>query len=274
MNWNLPDRAAGDPVQVMGILNVTPDSFSDGGELPTTEAAINRAREMVAAGADLLDVGGESTRPGAEPVSEAEELDRVVPIIERLAAEVSVPISVDTSKAAVMAAAVRAGAAMINDVNALRAEAALATAAELGVPVCLMHMQGEPRSMQAAPRYDDVVADVGGFLKERVAAARAGGIDPDKICVDPGFGFGKSLAHNVALLRGLGQLTRQGEPVLVGLSRKSMLGEITGRPVDQRVVGSAALALLAAQAGASIVRVHDVAPTVDALRVLAAVTGG
>jgi dihydropteroate synthase len=251
---------------VMGVLNVTPDSFSDGGNFLPRERALGHARAMVAEGADIIDIGGESTRPGAKPVSVQEELDRVIPVIEALREEVAVPLSIDTSKPEVMRAAVAAGAGFINDVYALRAPGALETAAGLNVPVCLMHMQGEPRTMQENPQYRDVVADVREFLFERVAAAEAAGIARDRIVVDPGFGFGKSVEHNLQLLRGLNALAALGIPVLAGLSRKSMIGKLLGLPVERRLHASLALALLAVQNGANIVRVHDVGPTVEALR--------
>jgi len=256
----------------MGILNVTPDSFSDGGQFDRLDDALRHAERMVAEGAAILDVGGESTRPGASEVSESEEIERVVPVIEAIASRVDVPISIDTSKAGVMRAAVDAGACMINDVNALRGEGALEVAASLDVPVCLMHMQGGPRTMQQNPSYSEVVSDVTGFLLQRVAAAEAVGISRDNILLDPGFGFGKTLQHNLSLLRALPSLVGQGYPVLVGISRKSMLGMITGRDVDQRLAGSLAAALIALQGGAAILRVHDVAETVDVLRVWQAVS--
>ena len=226
---------------------------------------------MVEEGADIIDVGGESTRPGAQPVSAQEELDRVIPVIETLARDIPVPISIDTSKPEVMREAVAAGAGFINDVCALRAEGALAAAAELGVPVCLMHMQGEPRTMQQSPRYTDVVAEVREFLRTRLEAATAAGIPMEKIVVDPGFGFGKTLEHNLELLGNLKALKALGVPVLTGLSRKSMIGKALGLPVERRVYASVALALLAVQNGAAIVRVHDVAPTVEAVRMVEAV---
>lgn len=255
----------------MGILNVTPDSFSDGGAFFDPAIALDHARAMVAAGADLIDVGGESTRPGAAPVCVEDELARVIPVIEALAAELPVPISVDTSKPEVMAAAVRAGAGMINDVGALGAPGALEAARDLGVPVCLMHMRGEPRTMQVAPHYGDVVGEVRDFLAQRSAACVAAGISPERLVIDPGFGFGKTLDHNLALLARLGELRDLGLPILVGLSRKSMLGAITGRAVGERLPASLAAALLAVERGASILRVHDVASTVDVLKVQEAV---
>ena len=261
-----------DRTRVMGIVNVTPDSFSDGGDHASTDAAVAHALKLAEAGADLLDIGGESTRPGAQEVSLEEELRRVVPVIERLARQTGLPISVDTCKPEVMRAAVQAGAGMINDVCALRREGALDTAAALGVPVVLMHMLGEPRSMQEDPRYDDVVAQVHRFLAERIFAAELAGIPKKHLVADPGFGFGKTTAHNLELLAGLERLAELGVPVLAGLSRKRSIGELTGRQVPaERVAGSVAAHLLAAQRGARIVRVHDVAATVDALKVWNAV---
>ncbi|MES2857899.1 MAG: dihydropteroate synthase [Pseudomonadota bacterium] len=257
-----------DRARVMGIVNVTPDSFSDGGAHASTGEAIAHALALVEEGADLLDIGGESTRPGAEPVPLEEELRRTIPVIEALARRVSVPISIDTSKPEVMRAAVDAGAGMINDVHALRGEGTLEMAAALGVPVVLMHMQGEPHSMQMAPQYDDVVGDVHRFLAERIFVAEMAGIDKKRIVVDPGFGFGKTTQHNLQLLAQLQRFTELGVPVLAGLSRKKSIGELTGRdPARERVFGSVAAHLIAAQRGASLLRVHDVAATVDALRV-------
>ncbi|MBA3930981.1 MAG: dihydropteroate synthase [Xanthomonas sp.] len=257
-----------DRPQVMGIVNVTPDSFSDGGEHDTLDAAVAHALRLVEEGADLLDIGGESTRPGADEVPLEEELRRVVPVIERLAAQASVPISIDTSKPEVMRAAVQAGAGMINDVYGLRREGALDAAAALGVPVVLMHMQGEPRSMQAAPDYDDVVADVHRFLAERIFVAEMAGIPKQHIVIDPGFGFGKDTTHNLQLLARLDRFVELGVPVLAGLSRKRSIGQLTGRDAPaERIFGSVAAHLIAAQHGAMIVRVHDVAATVDALKV-------
>jgi dihydropteroate synthase len=262
-----------DRPRVMGILNLTPDSFSDGGLWLEPDEALRHVFSMIGDGADIIDVGGESTRPGSTGVPLQAELDRVIPVIERVARETDTPVSIDTSKPGVMLEAVKAGAGMINDVYALRQEGAVETAASLGVPVCLMHMQGEPRDMQKAPAYEDVVGEVCGFLDERASACRDAGIPADKIVLDPGFGFGKTLEHNLALVRGLPQVCELGYPVLAGISRKSMLGTITGRDADQRVTASAAAALLAVQNGAAIVRVHDVAETVDALKVLAAFSG-
>ncbi len=261
-----------DRTRIMGIVNATPDSFSDGGQHDTVAAAVAHGLRLVDEGADVLDIGGESTRPGAEAVDEATEIARVIPVIAALHAQTTVPISVDTSKPAVMRAALAAGAGMVNDVLALRAEGALQAVAESKAAVVLMHMQGEPRSMQQAPHYNDVVAEVHRFLTERIFACEMSGIEKRRLAVDPGFGFGKSLEHNMALLSQLGRFTELGVPVLVGLSRKSSLGQITDRPVDQRQAASVAAALIAAQRGAMIVRVHDVAPTLDALKVWHAVS--
>ncbi|MDH3309693.1 MAG: dihydropteroate synthase [Gammaproteobacteria bacterium] len=256
---------------VMGILNVTPDSFSDGGVFLSPDKGIARALRMAEEGADIIDIGGESTRPGAQPVSDQEEIDRVLPVIEALRSRFSLPLSIDTSKPGVMRAAVAAGAGFINDVRALREPGTLKAAAELDVPVCLMHMQGEPRTMQENPHYDDVVDDVCTFLNERLRAAQTQGIPANRLVIDPGFGFGKTLEHNIELLRGLKKLRTLGAPMLVGLSRKSMIGKALGIPVDQRLHASVALAVMAVQEGARIVRVHDVGPTVQALRMWAAV---
>ncbi len=255
----------------MGILNVTPDSFSDGGRFAGRDSALRQAEAMSRDGAAIIDVGGESTRPGATDVSEQEELDRVLPVIEAVVDAVDVPVSIDTSKPAVMRAAVGAGAAMINDIRALREDGALEAAVELQRPVCLMHMQGQPRTMQRQPGYGDVVAEVAEFLAERVRACAAAGLAEDKIIVDPGFGFGKTPRHNIELLANLRQLRSVGRPILVGLSRKSTLGELTGRDVGDRLPASIAAAVFAVVEGARIVRVHDVRETVDAMRVTAAV---
>jgi len=261
-----------DRVRVMGIVNVTPDSFSDGGEYATVEAAVAHGLKLAEEGADVLDIGGESARPGAEEVSVEDELRRVIPVIEGLARATALPISIDTSKPEVMRAAIAAGAGMINDVYALRRDGALDAAAALGMPVVLMHMQGEPRSMQAAPQYDDVVAQVHRFLAERIFAAEMAGIPKKKIIVDPGFGFGKTREHNLALLAQLERFTELGVPLLAGLSRKKTIGELTGHDAPRaRVHGSVAAHLIAAQRGAMIVRVHDVGATVDALKVWSAV---
>ena len=256
--------------RIMGVLNVTPDSFSDGGAYARPEQALARARAMVEAGADLIDIGGESTRPGAEPVSLAEERRRVLPVVEALHAELDVTVSVDSMKPQVMREAVAAGAGLLNDVNGFRAdgaqEAATRAARDHGAALCVMHMQGEPQSMQRAPHYGDVVAEVGAFLTERARGLEAAGVPPGQILLDPGFGFGKTLQHNVTLFRGLRRLARSGWPLLVGVSRKSMIGALLGdRPVAERDPGSVIAALLAVQQGARIVRVHDVAQTRDAL---------
>ncbi len=256
----------------MGVVNVTPDSFSDGGRHLDPKAAIDRAKALIEEGADILDVGAESSRPGARGVSADEELSRLMPVLEGLG-DCVVPISVDTAKPEVMRAAMAAGASMINDIGALRASGALETVAPSDVAVCLMHMQGEPRTMQHEPRYGEVVAEVGAFLAERVAAAEAAGIARERIVVDPGFGFGKTVAHNFELLRNLDRIAALGLPVLAGWSRKSTLGAITGRGADDRLAASLAAALLAVERGARIVRVHDVAATRDALQVLAALEG-
>jgi dihydropteroate synthase len=261
-----------DMPRVMGIVNVTPDSFSDGGTHASADAAVAHGLALAEQGADVLDIGGESTRPGAADVPLDEELRRVIPVIERLAKETALPISVDTSKPEVMRAAVAPGAGMVNDVYALRREGALDAAAELGVPVVLMHMLGEPRSMQDDPRYDDVVADVHRFLAERIFSAEMAGIAKKNIVVDPGFGFGKSRDHNLALLAQLQRFTELGVPVMAGLSRKKTIGELTGHAMPRdRLHGSVAAHLIAAQRGAMLLRVHDVAATVDALRVWNAV---
>jgi dihydropteroate synthase len=261
-----------DRARVMGVLNLTPDSFSDGGAYPSVAEAVARGVSMVAEGADLLDVGGESTRPGAGGVSAAEEIARVVPVIEALVQRVPVPISIDTSKPEVMRAAIAAGAGLVNDVRGLRADGALDTVAELGVPAILMHMQGEPRTMQDAPEYGDVVAEVHRFLADRLLACDFAGIPRTRVMVDPGFGFGKTLEHNLALLRALRRFTELGVPIVAGLSRKATIGKLTGREVPaERVHGSVAAALIAVQRGAAVVRVHDVAATRDALAVWEAI---
>jgi dihydropteroate synthase len=260
--------------RIAGIVNVTPDSFSDGGRFFDPAVAVAHALTLVEEGADLLDIGGESTRPGADAVSVDEEIARVIPVIEALAKQVSVPIAIDTSKPEVMRAAVAAGAGMINDVRALRNDGALNAAAELKVPVCLMHMLGEPRTMQQDPHYDDVVSDVRRFLVERIFACEMSGIDKKRLIVDPGFGFGKTLEHNLALLRALDQFAALGVPLMVGLSRKAMIGALTGAAAGERVAGSVAAALIAVQKGAAIVRVHDVAATRDALAVWQGVASG
>lgn len=255
---------------VMGVLNVTPDSFSEGGHPVDPATAVARGRHLAAEGAAIVDVGGESTRPGAAPVPVAVEIDRVVPVIGRLAADLAVPVSVDTSKPEVMRAAVAAGAQMINDVRALTAPGALEAAAEAGAAVCLMHMQGEPATMQDDPSYGDVVAEVRDFLRARAAACVAAGIARERICIDPGIGFGKRVEHNLALLARLDELAGLGFPVLLGVSRKSLIGIITGRPAGARLAGSIAFAALAVARGAAIVRAHDVAATLDAVKAAAA----
>jgi dihydropteroate synthase len=261
-----------DRPRVMGIVNVTPDSFSDGGEHATLEDAVAHGLRLAEEGADVLDVGGESTRPGADEVPLDEELRRVIPVVTQLAAETGLPISIDTSRPEVMRAAVAAGAGIINDVYALRREGALDAAAELGVPVVLMHMLGEPRSMQDDPRYEDVVAEVHRFLAERIFAAEMAGVAKKNLVVDPGFGFGKNREHNLLLLAQLQRFTELGVPVLAGLSRKKTIGDLTGRKdPHERVHGSVAAHLIAAQRGALLLRVHDVAATVDALKVWTAV---
>ena len=263
-----------DRPRIAGIVNVTPDSFSDGGNFVDSAKAVAHGLRLVEEGADLLDIGGESTRPGADAVTADEEIARVVPVIVALTKQVSVPIAIDTSKPEVMRAAAAAGAGMINDVYALRREGALDATAELKLPVCLMHMLGEPRTMQQDPHYDDVVSDVRRFLAERIFACEMSGIDKKRIVVDPGFGFGKTLEHNLALLRALDQFAALGVPLMVGLSRKAMIGTLTGRAVDQRASGSAAAALIAVQKSAIIVRVHDVAVTRDVLAVWQGVSAG
>lgn len=256
---------------VMGILNVTPDSFSDGGRFAARDAALRHAAEMVAAGATLIDVGGESTRPGAAAVSISEELERVAPMVEAIARELDVIVSVDTSTAEVISESARLGAGLINDVRSLRREGALQAAATSGLPVCLMHMRGEPGNMQSDPSYQDVTREVGEFLGERMAACGAAGIPTERIVLDPGFGFAKTLEHNLSLFRHMERLHAFGRPLLVGVSRKSMIGAALNRPVGERLYGSLALAALAVAKGASILRVHDVAETVDVVRMIAAV---
>ncbi|MEL7311522.1 MAG: dihydropteroate synthase [Pseudomonadota bacterium] len=258
---------------IMGVLNVTPDSFSDGGRYASTDAAVMAAQRMLQAGADIIDVGGESTRPGAADVSLEQELERTIPVIDAIARDSEAVISIDTSKPRVMRDAVAAGASLINDVRALSEPNALETAGELEVPVCLMHMQGAPETMQASPHYADVVIEVREFLYDRILACQRAGISADRILVDPGFGFGKRLEDNLALVRGLDAIGNLGYPVLIGVSRKSMLGQITGRGVAHRQTASAILAAECVRRGARLVRVHDVESTVDALKILAAVSG-
>lgn len=261
---------------VMGILNTTPDSFSDGGsyyeeDSLSLDLVLRRAEQMLEGGAKIIDVGGESTRPGAASVSEQQELDRVIPVVEALVNKLGALVSVDTSTASVITESAKKGAGLINDVRALQREGALVAAAVTGLPVCLMHMQGQPDSMQKSPHYSDVIVEVSNFLRERASACHALGIPSERIILDPGFGFGKTLAHNLALLKRLPELSALGYPLLVGMSRKSMVAQLLGRPVDERLAGSLALAMLAAERGVAIIRVHDVAATVDVLKVLAAV---
>ncbi len=260
-----------DQPAVMGVLNITPDSFSDGGRYATPAMAIAQGVQMVADGAAIIDIGGESTRPGAEPVSVQQELDRVLPVLEGLVNSVAVPISIDTRHPQVMVAATQLGAGMINDVNALRAPGALEVACASGAAGCLMHMQANPQTMQANPQYLDPVAEISQFLQERLSACAQVGLQKEKIVVDPGFGFGKTLAHNLQLLKQLAQITRLGVPVVVGLSRKQMIGEILQKPSDQRLNGSLAAAVIAVEKGAQIVRCHDVAETVEVLKIWSAV---
>ena len=257
---------------VMGVLNVTPDSFSDGGDYFDTALAVEHGLAMVSDGAAILDIGGESTRPGAEPVSIQQEMDRVLPVLEALLPEVSVPISVDTRHAEVMAAVITAGAGMINDVNALRGPGAVSAVNHSDVAVCLMHMHANPETMQDNPRYRDPVKEIADFLAERVEAVESAGVDRSRLIVDPGFGFGKTLDHNLRLLAQLSHFSATGLPLLVGLSRKSMIGEILSLPADERLYGSLAVAVLAAERGAHIIRCHDVAETCQVLKVVAAVS--
>ncbi|POD76652.1 dihydropteroate synthase [Pseudomonas syringae group genomosp. 3] len=256
---------------VMGILNATPDSFSDGGRYSQLDAALRHAEAMVLAGATLIDVGGESTRPGARPVSPAQEVERVAPVVEIIARELDVIISVDTSTPEVMLATAGLGAGLINDVRSLQRPGALEAAASTGLPVCLMHMQGEPGTMQNDPHYEDLLAEVSAFLLERMNQCVAAGIDRQQIILDPGFGFAKTLEHNLSLFKRMEALHALGRPMLVGVSRKSMIGAVLGRPVDQRLSGGLALAALAMTKGAKILRVHDVAETADVVRMIAAV---
>jgi len=276
---SLPEKiidCAGKPLdlsrpRIMGVLNVTPDSFSDGGDFFTPENAVTRAEQMVGEGVAIIDVGGESTRPGAAAVSLDEELQRVIPVIEALHAAVPVPISIDTRKPAVMQAAVAAGAGLINDVNALQETGAVEMAASLEVPVCLMHMQGNPETMQATPTYNNVVEEVAAYLEERAAACMQQGIPKARILLDPGFGFGKTTAHNLLLLQQLERLVETGFPVLVGLSRKSLIGKVLDLPVDKRLYPGVALAVLAVWKGVALVRCHDVRPTREAIEMCQAV---
>ena len=256
---------------IMGILNVTPDSFSDGGRYTSLELALSRAHEMVAAGASIIDIGGESTRPGAATVGAQQELDRVAPLVERIAAECDVIISVDTSTPAVIRESARLGAGLINDVRSLQRDGALDAAAATHLPVCLMHMRGEPQTMQDEPYYNDVAVEVAGFLQERIGACVAAGIAVERIVLDPGFGFAKNTQHNYELFKRLPELLSLQRPLLVGVSRKSMIGNILQQPVDQRLYGSLALAVMALERGAKILRVHDVVATMDALKIFNAV---
>ena len=258
--------------RIMGIVNVTPDSFSDGGQFNQLDAALFQVERMLADGATFIDVGGESTRPGAAEVAEQEEIERVIPVIDAIVQRFDCVVSIDTSKARVMHEAVAHGAGLINDVRALQEPSALTTAAQSGVPVCLMHMQGQPRTMQDAPDYVDVVADVAAFLTARAAECAAAGISKNHILLDPGFGFGKNLQHNYRLLAHLDKLACLDFPLLIGLSRKSMIGNVLEKPVEQRLIGSVTGALLAAQRGAKILRVHDVGPTMDALKIMQAMS--
>ncbi|MDE0926273.1 MAG: dihydropteroate synthase [Methylophilaceae bacterium] len=257
--------------RVMGILNVTPDSFSDGGHYSQTDIAVKQAYKFIEEGADIIDIGGESTRPNAEPVSLQEELDRVIPVIESLASKIDIPISIDTYKPAVMRAAMAAGASIVNDVKALQEAGAIEAVANADVAVCLMHMQGEPRNMQDDPHYDDVVEDVVTFLLDRVAICEQAGIQKNRLLIDPGFGFGKTRMHNITLIQQLNTLVNTGYPVLVGLSRKSVLGQITGNDIDARLYVSVSAAVVSAINGAKILRVHDVKATVEALKVVTAI---
>jgi dihydropteroate synthase len=258
---------------VMGVVNVTPDSFSDGGRFSDTAGAVAHALRLMDEGAAIVDIGGESTRPGAPAVSIDEELRRVIPVIEQLRARSTAPISIDSRDAQVMRAALAAGADMVNDVQALQGPEALRVVADSGAGICLMHMQGDPRSMQQAPHYNDVVTEVRDFLAARMAACRAAGIDAERIAIDPGIGFGKTRAHNLKILSKLQAFTALGRPIVIGVSRKSTIGAITGRPVTERLAGSIALATLAAARGAAIIRAHDVAATVDAMKIVSAMQG-
>jgi dihydropteroate synthase len=277
MSFPLSPKLDLSSTRIMAVLNTTPDSFSDGGELYGHDRKLDltlvlrRVDEQLSLGADIIDVGGESTRPGAEVVSVNEELDRVIPVVEAIVSRFDVPVSVDTSTPVVIDESARVGAAMINDVRALRRPGALEAVASSGLPVCLMHMLGEPKVMQDAPCYDDVLQEVSSFLQERVGACLTAGIDQQKILLDPGFGFGKTLAQNLTLFRGLDSLAALGFPLLVGVSRKSMIGVILDKPVEDRMVGSVMMAMLAAQNGARVLRVHDVAATADALKILNAI---
>ena len=258
--------------QVMGILNVTPDSFSDGGKYAQFDYALEQAQQMIADGASIIDIGGESTRPGAEAVSEHDELARVIPVLKAIKQRFNILVSIDTSKASVMSAAIDAGADMINDVRALQNEGCLAAIANSNIPVCLMHMQGIPKNMQNSPSYDHVINDIIAFFQQRIDTCLSAGIARERLILDPGFGFGKTLEQNFYLLANLSKFNQLGLPLLAGLSRKSMIGNLLNREVEQRLAGSLATAIIAAQQGAHIIRVHDVQETVDALKVLKAVT--
>jgi dihydropteroate synthase len=268
----MPALCISSQLQLMGVINTTPDSFSDGGSFDSIDKAFAEAQRMIASGADILDIGGESTRPGSQAVDEQEELARTIPLITAIRKVSDIPISIDTNKSAVMRAAVAAGANMINSIWALRLEDSLQVAAQLQVPVCLMHMQGTPATMQLEPSYENVVDEVMEFLQERIDAARAAGIAKHNLIVDPGFGFGKTLEHNLLLLKFLGEFRKLGVRVLVGMSRKGMIGAVLGKPADQRLYGSLSVAVMAAMLGADIIRVHDVAPTADALAMVRAVS--
>jgi dihydropteroate synthase len=261
------DLSTGARPLVMGILNTTPDSFSDGGKYQLLDAALSHAEEMIAAGVDIIDIGGESTRPGSQPLSLQQELDRVMPLVYALR-DCGKPLSIDTYKPEVMREVIAAGADMINDINAFRAPGALQAVQDADCALCVMHMQGDPQSMQLQPEYQDVVGEVTAFLRERVAQLKEAGVAQDRLCIDPGFGFGKTLAHNIALLKNIGRVQADlGVPLLAGVSRKSMIGALIDKPIDQRMAGSLAGALAAVMHGARIVRVHDVAETVDALTI-------
>jgi dihydropteroate synthase len=269
----MPALCISSQLQLMGVINTTPDSFSDGGSFDTIDKALAEAQRMITGGADILDIGGESTRPGSQAISEQEELARTIPLIKAIREESNIPISIDTNKSAVMRAAVAAGANMINSVWALRLEDSMQVAAELQVPVCLMHMQGTPANMQQQPSYENVVVEVLEFLQDRIEAALAAGIARHNLIVDPGFGFGKTLEHNLLLLNSLGEFRKLGVRILVGMSRKGMIGAVLDKPADQRLYGSLSVAVMAAMLGADIIRVHDVAPTADALAMVRAVRG-
>ena len=269
----MPALCISSQLQLMGVINTTPDSFSDGGSFDTIDKALAEAQRMITGGADILDIGGESTRPGSQAISEQEELARTIPLIKAIREESNIPISIDTNKSAVMRAAVAAGANMINSVWALRLEDSMQVAAELQVPVCLMHMQGTPANMQQQPSYENVVVEVLEFLQDRIEVALAAGIARHNLIVDPGFGFGKTLEHNLLLLNSLGEFRKLGVRILVGMSRKGMIGAVLDKPADQRLYGSLSVAVMAAMLGADIIRVHDVAPTADALAMVRAVRG-